>query len=172
MAGTDILIHAGCSPGVVEHCLKVSELAVSFSRRISVAHDPELVRSGGLYHDIGRSKTHGIGHAVAGVQIARQLGFSGALINIIERHIGAGISAAEAERLGLPKKDYLPQTVEEKLVSYADNLISGVREMQFHEALDRFRSILGPDHEGVGLFIQQHQEIQEWISNKREEGKQ
>ena len=84
-------------------------------------------------------------------------------MNIIERHIGAGITAAEAARLGLPKKDYLPLTVEEKIVSYADNLTSGTRIMQFHEALDRFRNILGPAHEGVELFIKQHHEIQGWM---------
>jgi uncharacterized protein len=63
----------------------------------------------------------------------------------------------------LPEKDYLPMTPEEKIVSYADNLISGVREMPFYEALDRFKRILGPGHEGVELFIKQHHEIQAWM---------
>jgi hypothetical protein len=35
----------------------------------------------------------------------------------VERHIGAGIPATEAERLGLPKRGYLPQIFEEKIVS-------------------------------------------------------
>jgi hypothetical protein len=35
--------------------------------------------------------------------------------------------------------------------------------MPFHEALDRFRDILGPGHEGVELFIKQHHEIQGWM---------
>jgi uncharacterized protein len=100
---------------------------------------------------------------VAGVDIARRLGFSDRLVHIIERHIGAGITATEAVRLGLPRKDYLPLTTEEKIVSYADNLISGTREMPFYEALDRFKNILGPDHEGIELFIKQHQEIQSWM---------
>jgi hypothetical protein len=52
---------------------------------------------------------------------------------------------------------------EEKLVSYADNLTSGEREMSYGEALDRFRRILGPEHEGVELFRLQHKEIQEWM---------
>ena len=90
------------------------------------------------------------------MEIARSLGFSAALVNIIERHIGAGITASEAVRLGLPEKDYLPVTVEEKIVSYADNIVSGTREMLFYEALDRFKDILGPDHEGVELFKKQH----------------
>jgi uncharacterized protein len=145
------------------HCLAVSSKAVTVAERVTVTLDRELVRQGGLFHDIGRSRTHGIGHALAGVEIAKGLGFSDKLVLIVERHIGAGITAAEAERLGLPKKDYLPLTAEEKIVSYADNLLSGTREMPFYEALERFKMILGPDHEGVELFIKQHEEIQGWM---------
>ncbi len=164
MQDVEILITAGCSRDVVAHCIAVSEIAVSLAGRVvKVSPERELVRQGGLFHDIGRSRTHGIDHAVAGVEIARELGFSEQLVRIIERHIGAGITAQEAVLLGLPQKDYLPLTAEEKIVSYADNLVNGIREMPFYEALDRFRNILGPDHEGVGLFIKQHHEIQGWM---------
>jgi uncharacterized protein len=138
-------------------------LALSFADRLREPADRELVRLGGLFHDIGRSRTHDIAHAIAGVEIGRALGFSEQLLKIIERHIGAGITAAEARRLGLPEQDYLPLTREEQLVSYADNLISGERDMSYHEAMDRFKRILGPDHEGVELFRRQHQEVQAWI---------
>ncbi len=163
MSDEDVLIKAGCSPDVVAHCRTVSRTALAIAGRMKAFVDHELIRRGGLFHDIGRSRTHGIDHAVAGVEIGRSLGFSDALLMIIERHVGAGITADEAVRLGLPRKDYLPQTAEEKIVSYADNLISGVREMPFYEALDRFKEILGPDHEGVELFRKQHHEIQEWM---------
>jgi len=159
----NVLRTAGCSPDVIAHCQKVSKTALAIADRVRLMLDRELVRKGGLFHDIGRSRTHDIDHALAGVKIGKMLGFSDALVGIIEHHIGAGITAAEAERLGLPKKDYLPRTREEKLVSYADNLISGTREMPFYEALERFKAILGPDHEGVELFIKQHHEIQGWM---------
>jgi uncharacterized protein len=163
MRDVEVLITAGCTRDVVEHCIAVSKSAVSLAGRVKVSLDRELIRQGGLFHDIGRARTHGIDHAVAGVEIARELGFSDQLVLIIERHIGAGITATEAVRLGLPRKDYLPLTTEDKIVSYADNLTSGVREMPFYEALDRFKNILGPDHEGVELFIKQHHEIQGWM---------
>jgi len=163
MQEADTLINAGCTRDVVAHCIAVSAIAVSLAGQVNVPLDRELVRQGGLFHDIGRARTHGIDHALAGVAIAQELGFSAQLVRIIERHIGAGITAAEAVRLGLPRKDYVPLTPEEKIVSYADNLISGVREMPFSEALDRFKTILGPDHEGVELFIKQHAEIQGWM---------
>ena len=163
MHDVDMLIRAGCSADVVAHCRKVSSMALSLADRLREPADRELVRLGGLFHDIGRSRTHDISHAVAGVEIGRSLGFPEQLIKIIERHVGAGITAAEARRLGLPEQDYLPLTREEQLVSYADNLISGERELSFSEALDRFKRILGPDHEGVELFRRQHQDVQAWI---------
>lgn len=163
MNNARILIQSGCSADIVAHCIVVSQLAWSFAERAAVALDCELVQQGGLFHDIGRSRTHGIEHALAGVEIAKKLGFSEQLIHIIERHIGAGITEAEAVKLGLPRKDYIPLTPEEKIVSYADNLVSGVRQIPFYEALDRFKEILGPDHESVELFIKQHHEIQSWM---------
>ncbi len=163
MKTADLLVSVGCAPDVVAHCLMVQQTARTIAARVKVPVDRGLIGQGALLHDIGRSRTHGIEHAIAGVEIGRELGFSEALLQIIERHIGAGITAAEAVRLGLPKKDFLPLTPEEKIVSYADNLVSGVREMPFYEALDRFKRILGPDHEGVELFRKQHYEIQGWM---------
>ena len=163
MHDEDMLIRAGCSAEVIAHCRKVSHKALSLADRLKEPTDRELVRLGGLLHDIGRSRTHAIGHAVAGVEIGRSLGLSEQLLRIIERHVGAGITASEALRLGLPVQDYLPLTREEKLVSYADNLISGERELTYGEALGRFTRILGPDHEGVELFRRQHEEIQSWL---------
>ncbi len=163
MREVDVLIKAGCSVAVVAHCLNVSRLAVSLVDRLRDPADRELVRLGGLFHDIGRSRTHDIEHAIAGVEVGRSLGFSEKLLKIIERHIGAGITASEARRLGLPPQDYLPLTREEKIVSYADNLVSGERKLAYVEALDRFKRILGPEHEGVELFRRQHQEIQGWL---------
>lgn len=162
----EILAQAGCSRGVIAHCAAVARLAAEIAAAVTVPVDPGLVRLGGLLHDIGRSRTRGIDHAVAGAEIGLALGLDERIIRIIERHIGAGITAAEAERLGLPKRDYLPLTAEEKIVSYADNLVSGTTVLDFERALERFRDILGPDHEGVGLFLRQHREIRDWMRER------
>jgi hypothetical protein len=29
--------------------------------------------------------------------------------------------------------------------------------------MERFRMILGPEHEGIGFFLRQHEEIQGWM---------
>lgn len=130
----DLLRKSGCSPGVIEHCKVVAayarEIAMDISRRsimkgVPVEIDLDLVYAGGLLHDIGRSKTHSIHHAVEGAKIAIEKGLDEKIVYIIERHIGAGIQEEEAVALGLPAKDYMPLTLEEKIVAHADNLVSG-----------------------------------------------
>jgi len=117
-----ILKDAGCGEDVIEHCKVVSMLAITFAGRIAGA-DLELVRIGGLLHDLGRARTHGIDHAVEGVKIAEELGLPGEVVGIIRNHIGAGLPAAEAAVMGLPEEDFFPVTLEQKIVAHADNMV-------------------------------------------------
>ncbi len=158
----EILNKAGCSPQVIKHCKAVSSLAVKYARKIKKREakiDVDLVRIGGLLHDIGRSKTHGIDHAVVGAKIARSFDLPNSVIHIVERHIGSGIPAEEAAKLGLPHRNFLPKTLEEKIVSYADKLIEGNREIGFDEALERFSEEFGESHAIIGRFKQMHAEL-------------
>ena len=116
-----LLTKVGCSLEVISHCTAVRDVALRIAKKTNA--DLKLVEAGALLHDIGRSKTHGIKHAVEGAKIAKKLGLPIEIINIIERHIGAGLSVDEAKKLGLPKKDYIPITLEEKIVCHADNLV-------------------------------------------------
>ncbi|WP_296872903.1 TIGR00295 family protein [uncultured Methanobrevibacter sp.] len=113
---------------VIQHCKAVCKKAMKIAANFDDA-DKDLIRRGALLHDIGRSQTHGIKHAIVGVEIASKYGCTTDVLNIIERHIGAGITAEEAVKLGLPEKSYVPQTLEEKIVAHADNLISGTEEV-------------------------------------------
>lgn len=162
----EILERLGYPEELIAHTLTVSRVALSIADRVKIKVDKDLILKGALYHDIGRCRTHGIEHAVVGAKIARELGLSNSIIKIIERHIGAGITAEEAEDLGLPRKDYIPHTPEEKIVSYADNLINGSKEVSFEEALERFRNVLGRNHPSIRRFKEMHKEIQSWISSK------
>lgn len=122
-----LLEKAGCSEDVIAHCGAVHRLAMKIAKLCNA--DLKLVSAGALLHDIGRSRTHGIRHAVEGAKIARKLGLPKAIVLIIERHIGAGLTRDEAVELGLPPKDYMPLSLEEKIVAHADNLIA-TREKQ------------------------------------------
>jgi len=122
----EILRDAGCHENVIRHSRVVADIAVAIAERIEGA-DIEQVRIGALLHDLGRARTHGLAHFLEGVKIAEELGLPRAVQLIIERHIGAGLPAAEAKALGLPEKDFIPQTLEEKIVAQADNLVNDLR---------------------------------------------
>lgn len=110
----------------------VSQLAVEMAedcRQRGYQVNVQLVEIGALLHDIGRARTHSVHHAVAGAEIAKQLGLPEQVIRIIKRHVGAGITQKEAKKLGWPKDIYTPETIEEKIVSYADKLIMGSRRV-------------------------------------------
>ncbi|MEW5748226.1 MAG: HDIG domain-containing metalloprotein [Candidatus Thermoplasmatota archaeon] len=128
-----ILAQSGCSESVQQHCVAVARLAVKIARRCGA--DVELVQAGALLHDLGRCKTHGMAHAVEGARMAADMKLPPALVKIIERHIGGGITRAEAAKLGLPKKDFVPRTLEEKVVAHADNLTAGARRVSIGETL-------------------------------------
>lgn len=119
----------------------------------------ELVKKGALFHDIGRCKTNGIKHAVVGADILKTRGCSCKLVNIVERHIGAGITCKEAEAVGLPAHDYIPLTIEEKLVAHADNLIHGTRKVGIDFVVRKWENKLGKDHPSIPRLIKLHHEL-------------
>jgi len=113
-------------PHVISHIEKVTKKTLEIGRRLKkkgLNVDMELLGTGSYLHDIGRSVTYGVGHAVEGGRMLRELGFSEPVIRLVENHIGAGITAEEAKRLGLPVKDYIPHTLEEKILAYADKFL-------------------------------------------------
>ncbi|MBE3121625.1 MAG: HDIG domain-containing protein [Thermoplasmata archaeon] len=130
-----LLREAGCSDDVINHCKAVRKVAVRIAKK---AHaNIQLVEAGALLHDIGRSKSQGIMHGVEGAKIATELGLPLSIVNIIERHLGAGIPLEEAATLGLPPKDYMPITLEEKIVAHADNLIDNDREHSIEKEVEK-----------------------------------
>jgi uncharacterized protein/tRNA (cytidine56-2'-O)-methyltransferase len=107
------------------HCCTVKTVAVEIAK--GIRSDMSLVVAGAILHDIGRSKDHTVMHANAGADMAERLGLPDELVKIIRKHMGAGIDAKEARELGIPDGDYIPRTIEEKIVAHADNLVSDNR---------------------------------------------
>jgi uncharacterized protein (TIGR00295 family) len=98
-----------------------------------------LVEVGALLHDLGRSKTHTVDHSLVGAQIAQSVGLPELVVRIIRRHVGAGITAEEAEKFGWPKDVYMPQTLEEKVVCYADKIIDKSRRTPIELEIERLQ---------------------------------
>jgi uncharacterized protein len=141
------LRESGCKNNVVRHCEAVADLAVEIAEDCKAKGskvDLKLVEIGALLHDVGRSRTHSVHHAVRGAEIAESLGLPRPLVSIIKRHVGGGIASTEAKRLGWPKDIYVPQTLEEKIVSYADKLIEGSRRVPIERTIENFSEMLPP----------------------------
>jgi uncharacterized protein len=132
---------------VVDHCEAVADLALEIGencRNNGLKVDLELVEVGALLHDIGRSRTHSVHHAVVGARIARKYGLPDQVLSIIKRHVGGGIMETEARKLGWPRDVYVPETIEEKIVSYADKLIEGSRRVPIEKTMKNFAKELPP----------------------------
>jgi len=128
--------------------------------------DVRLVEAGALLHDIGRGQTHGIEHGAIGGQTARRLGMPMELAHIIERHVGAGLTTDEAHRNNLPRGNYVPETLEEKIVCYADKLIEGGHEVGIDSTIDNFAEELGVDHPAIKRLKDLHNEMVAVLGDK------
>ncbi len=157
-----LLRENGCPETVIEHCKSVSRVAVEMAdvfkaRRVEV--DRELVETAALLHDIGRSKTHTVHHAIVGAQIAESVGLPKPIISIIKRHVGGGITAKEAARLGWPEDIYIPETLEEKIVAYADKLVDGHRKVTIETTISKFTSDRSLPRSSIKLLKKLHREM-------------
>lgn len=161
-AAKSLLEQAGCSMKVVNHCVAVADFAAEIAeacRKKGLKVDVELVRIGALLHDIGRAKTHGVDHGVVGGQIAREFNLPDELVFIVERHVGSGITEREAKRLGFPARSYVPKSLEERIVAYADKLIEGSRRLPVETVVKKFRRDKSIPEAAVERLLQWHEEL-------------
>jgi uncharacterized protein len=138
----ELLRKNDCPPQVINHCVAVADLALETSNQLlanGLKVDLELVEAGALLHDLGRSKNHTVDHGLIGAQMAQSIGLPESVISIIKRHVGGGITVEEAAWFGWPKDSYTPQTLEEKIVSYADKLINHSKRVPIELEIERLQ---------------------------------
>ena len=132
----DLLWDAGCKKRVVVHCATVRAVAEEIAKGIPSA-DMRTVIAGALLHDIGRSKDHSVMHAYLGSKIAESYGLPPVLVEIIRKHTGAGLDDQDVKEMELPPADYMPSTLEEKIVAQADNMVSDNRVVSHRHSVDK-----------------------------------
>ena len=154
----EILKKEKTPPNVIAHSIAVCKKSMEIAENFPEA-DKDLIRKGALLHDIGRSRTHGITHAIEGRKIASEYGYGEDVLNIIERHIGAGITKEEASALGLFEKSYVPETLEEKIVAHADNLISGTKEVDVDYVIKKWKSRMENPEDNIKRLIKLDEEL-------------
>ena len=132
---------SGSNEHIVSHCQAVSRVARSLAEEFERRGHPvdvDAVTAGALLHDIGRSRTQTVSHGVEGAAIVEREGVDRKVAEMIQKHVGAGISPEEAKKLGLPDLDYIPRTLEERIVCFADKMVDGVRVRPFDGEVQRF----------------------------------
>jgi uncharacterized protein (TIGR00295 family) len=131
----------GSKDSIVKHCQASARLskvlsAVAVARENRV--DEEAVMAGALLHDIGRSRIQTVAHGYVGAEILQREGVDSVVVEIVRRHVGAGISREEARTLGFPEGDYIPATLEQKIVCFSDKMLDGDIARPFEEEVKRF----------------------------------
>ena len=143
---------------IIKHSAQVRDKAFAILDAPScplVKIDRKLLNEGAQLHDIGIGRCHApkiecngdqpyIRHGVLGAEMLRALSPDyEPLARICERHTGSGITASQIiERdLPLPHQDFLPESLEEKLVCLADKFFSKSGNME-EESLEQIRAEL------------------------------
>ncbi len=137
----EIHVRYGSSQIIVQHCktvARVSRILAEAMVERGVPVDVRAVLAGALLHDIGRTRVQTVLHGYESSRILRERGVDTAVVEIAKRHVGAGLSREEANKLGLPHGDYIPSTVEERIVCFADKMVGATEVRPFSEEVKRF----------------------------------
>ncbi len=163
-----LLNDSGCSSRVIGHCEAVAKLAIETAATLQkrgIKVNIALVEIGALLHDIGRSKTHGVNHAIIGVEISEQARLPESVVAIIRSHVGGGITSREARELGWPADEiYIPSTLEEKIVSYADKLVESGRRVPVEKTVRQLLKEGKP--QAAERVFRLHEEIDKLVGSK------
>ena len=132
---------------LINHSQSVARKALQIVSSHPELHlDAQFVEEAAMLHDLGIFRTDAPGiqcfgsepyicHGRVGAEILRKEGYE-RHARVCERQTGAGITCKEiiAQGLPLPHQDFLPETMEEKVICYADKFFSKTH-------LDREKSI-------------------------------
>ena len=122
---------------LINHSQSVARKALQIVSSHPELHlDAQFVEEAAMLHDLGIFRTDAPGiqcfgsepyicHGRLGAEILRKEGYE-RHARVCERHTGAGITCKEiiAQGLPLPHQDFLPETLEEKVICYADKFFS------------------------------------------------
>ena len=132
---------------LLTHSRSVADKALQIATLHPELHlDEAFMEEAAMIHDIGifLTNAHGIDcvgsepyicHGYLGAELIRKEGFPRHAL-VCERHTGAGISALDIEKEGLPlpHRDLLPVSLEEQVICFADKFFSKTH-------LDREKSV-------------------------------
>lgn len=157
----------------MRHCRSVANLALDIARRKGLDLSHADIEAAAMLHDIGIVRTdapgihcHGsepyLAHGRIGADLLRAEGAPEEYARVAERHTGAGLTPEDVARMSPmlpPDRSYMPQTLLERLVCYADKFYSKSGDMKI-KPLERVRASLAKFGEGASeRFERLHQEF-------------
>lgn len=120
-----LLTEYGKGAAWTRHCFAVANAAHAVGSELdgSCAIDLDALWATALLHDIGRCFSHDpIAHGVEGHNLLIGLGYEDAAF-VCASHVLFGFDASVAVSFGLPARDFVPRTLEERIVPLVDYLI-------------------------------------------------
>mgnify|MGYP002515378415 FL=1 len=153
---------------LITHSQSVAQKALQIVSSHPELHlDAQFVEEAAMLHDLGIFRTDAPGiqcfgcepyicHGRLGAEIMRKEGYERHAC-VCERHTGAGITCEEIIKQGLPlpHQDFLPETMEEKVICYADKFFSKTHLDREKTIAQAEKSLAKFGEEGVKRF-------QEW----------
>ena len=139
---------------LLDHSFSVADKALSIAKMHPEMNlDIAFIYEAAMLHDIGIFRTNApdihcfgefpyICHGYLGSDIMKNEGFPRHAL-VCERHTGAGISLENIlkNNLPVPKRDMLPESLEEQLICFADKFYSKTRPDK-EKAIDKIRKNL------------------------------
>ena len=136
----------------VTHARKVAELSLSIAERHpELGADVKFLEEAAMLHDLGIFLTEApriycfgdkpyICHGFLGAELLRSHGLPRHAA-VCERHTGTGLTKEQVEREGwpLPLRDYLPVTIEEQIICFADKFYSKTKFLEQARTLEQVR---------------------------------
>ncbi len=117
-------------------CLVTQKALEVVAKHPELNADANFIAEAAMLHDIGIFRTYApsihclgnmpyICHGYLGAELIRSEGFD-RHARVCERHTGVGLYADEIVKLKIPVPvaDYIPETIEEKIICYADKFYS------------------------------------------------
>ena len=151
---------------LLKHSRQVADRCLAIARKHKeLPVDIQFLEEAAMLHDIGIYQCHApsihchgsepyIKHGTIGADILRKEGFP-RHARVAERHTGTGLTRQQIERqqLPLPHEDFVPETLEEEIVCYADKYYSKSSPDRVRTVLETAQSLEKFGQEGVKKFL-------------------
>lgn len=132
------------------HAEKVTSLALEMAARHPELNiDSDFVKEAAMLHDLGIFLTDApriycfgsepyLCHGYLGAELLRSLGYE-RHARVCERHTGTGLTKEQVVANGwkLPVKDFVPETIEEQLVCFADKFYSKTKFLETRRTFEQ-----------------------------------